>query len=124
MDSTGKNEILAVEEKLKLAMLSSDVDALDELLSPGLIFTNHLGQVISKQNDLEAHRKGDFKINKLSLSDQVMKFSGEVAIVSVLTNISGSYKGQPTSANFRFTRVWGKESGAWQISAGHSSLVA
>jgi len=30
-----------VEGQLRTAMLNSDVDALDELLAPDLIFTNH-----------------------------------------------------------------------------------
>ena len=37
-----------LEKQLKDAMSTSDVTALDRLLSPDLIFTNHLGQVVSK----------------------------------------------------------------------------
>lgn len=124
MDSALKKEIVEAEESLKLAMISSDIEILNQLLSKDLIFTNHLGQIISKSDDLDAHTRGDFKINELSLSEQIVKPSGNVVIVSAHTKIVGSYKGQATSGNFRFTRVWGKLDSKWQVLAGHASIVA
>lgn len=123
MDKIRENEIIKVEEKLRNAMLSSDVAILDELLSPNLIFTNHLGQIISKTDDLEGHEKGDFKIENLKLFEQQIKLVGEVAIVSVLAEILGKYKGSPANGNFRFTRVWTDVSGTWQVVVGHSSML-
>ncbi len=55
MSDTIETQILEAEEQLRQAMLASDVNALDDLLSPELIFTNHLGQVMGKQDDLAAH---------------------------------------------------------------------
>ena len=40
-------QIAECEQRLKQVMLRSDVSALDELLEPELIFTNHLGQLIT-----------------------------------------------------------------------------
>jgi hypothetical protein len=48
MNATMETRILALEEQLRIAMLGSDVGALDRLLAPELIFTNHLGQLLSK----------------------------------------------------------------------------
>jgi ketosteroid isomerase-like protein len=124
MDSALKNEIIEAECNLKLAMISSDVGALNHLLSNDLVFTNHLGEILSKSDDIAAHKKGDFKISSLSLSEQVIKSSGDVVIVSAHAKIVGSYKGEPTSGNFRFTRVWEKFNSKWQVVAGHASIVA
>jgi len=41
-----------LEEKLRHAMLTSDVSALDELIADDLVFTMHTGQVVNKQFDL------------------------------------------------------------------------
>lgn len=60
-----KTQILQAEERLRLAMLNSDVNTLNELLAPELIFTNHLGQVLGKQDDLNAHQSGTLKIQVL-----------------------------------------------------------
>lgn len=117
-------QIKQYEERLKQAMLRSDVAALDELLAPDLSFSNHLGQLMTKQNDLQAHKSGILKINQITLSDQKIKIYGDVAVVTVQAHIIGSFAGAASEDNFRFTRVWAKStSNAWQVIAGHSSIV-
>jgi len=124
MDSVLEKEIIEAEQSLKLAMISSDFEVLNKLLSEELMFTNHMGQILSKKDDLNAHKKGDFKIDTLSLTEQVIKSAGEVVIVSAHAKIVGSYKGEVTSGNFRFTRVWEKRDSKWQVLVGHASMVA
>lgn len=124
MSSATENEIIEVEEKLRRAMTSSNIAALDKLLSTKLLFTNHLGQVISKADDIKGHSSGDLKIENLELSERQISFASELAIVSVHAKISGSYKGAPANGNFRFTRIWKNENSAWQVIVGHSSIVA
>lgn len=63
--------IESLEEKLRQAMLTSDVSILDELIADDLVFTMHTGQVVDKQYDLEAHQSGIFKFTKLEVSDAV-----------------------------------------------------
>jgi ketosteroid isomerase-like protein len=70
-----------LEEKLRQAMLASDIEALDELIADDLIFTMHTGLVINKQDDLEAHRTG---IQKFAImSDLTIVKSDIMAIVSL-----------------------------------------
>jgi hypothetical protein len=45
------------------------------LLSPELIFTNHLGQVLGKADDLAAHRSGLLRIEELRPSEQQVRAS-------------------------------------------------
>ncbi len=124
MSKAIEEQLLAAEERLRLAMLGSDVSALDELLAPGLVFTNHLGQVLGKQDDLAAHQSGLVKINELTPSEQTIQVHGDVAVVSVRVHLSGSYAGTPSEADFRFTRVWAKSPDAtWQVVAGHACVV-
>ncbi|MDZ4870787.1 MAG: hypothetical protein CLLPBCKN_000175 [Chroococcidiopsis cubana SAG 39.79] len=120
-----EHQIVEAEEKLRLAMLHSDVKALDELLSPKLLFTNHLGHLVGKEEDLAGHKSGALKLNSLSASEQHILLAGDVAIVSVKMQLSGSYNGTPTNGVFRFTRVWSQsQDGTWQIIAGHSGIVS
>jgi ketosteroid isomerase-like protein len=125
MSAAIETEIIQVEERLRLAMLASDVGVLDQLLAPELLCTSHLGEIVTKQADLAAHASGAFKINKLQPSEQHIQLHGEVAIVSVRMQLSGSYQGNPANGDFRFTRVWAvAESGAWQIVAAHIGMIA
>lgn len=119
-----ETQILEAEERLRIAMLRSDVKTLDELLAPSLIFTNHLGRVSSKQDDLAAHQSGTIKISELIPSEPDLRLGGDVAIVSVRVHLVGSYAGVASNGDFRFTRVWTlSSSGTWHVLAAHSSLV-
>lgn len=125
MENTIKDQILEAEENLRYAMIHSDLVALNELLAPELLFTNHLGQLVNKQQDIEAHASGKMKINDITLTEQQILPVQGVVIVSTRVNIAGSYNGNPANGNFRFTRVWSPSSkGAWHIIAGHSCIIA
>lgn len=124
MGSRIEDQIVEAEERLRAAMLGSDVSALDELMADELVFTDHLGHVLGKQDDLGAHRSGLVKIDALTPSEQIIPVHGEVAIVSVRVHLSGSYAGTRSEGDFRFTRVWGRSaSGGWQVVAGHACVV-
>ena len=119
-----ETEIKACEEELRAAMLKSDTDLLDRLLLPDLIFTNHLGQLMTKEDDLNAHRSGLVKIDRIELGDLQIKSMGSVAVVTVQARIQGSYRGESSENEFRFTRVWSKNTNNnWQVAVAHSTLV-
>ncbi|MEM9161713.1 MAG: nuclear transport factor 2 family protein [Cyanobacteria bacterium P01_F01_bin.4] len=125
MDNLIENQILETEERLRLAMLHSDVSALDKLLAPELIFTNHLGQLLSKQEDLAAHQSGVLKIRELTPSEQHLQVYESFVIVSVRVHLSGSYADTSSEDDFRFTRVWVLSSEhTWQVVAAHSSIIS
>lgn len=124
MSSAAIDQVLVAEERLRLAMLVSDCTALDELIGADLIFTDHLGRVVGKKDDLAAHRSGLLRFRSLQPSEMQVKASGDVAVVSVRMDTSGTYDSAPFAADLRYTRVWRlAQNGAWQIIVGHSSQV-
>ena len=104
-------------------MRASDVQVLDELLADDLLFTNHLGLVVSKQEDLDVHRSGLLKLDALSASDRSIRRLGHVAIVSVRVQLAGRYADNPFEGTFRYTRVWALLGTHWRIVAAHASVV-
>lgn len=125
MDNTVEMQIVEAEERLRVAMLGSDVGELDALLAPELIFTNHLGGVIGKEDDLAAHRSATVEVHELTPSERHIRVYGDVASVSVRVHLSGCHAGVPSQGDFRFTRVWAlSPDRVWRVVAGHSGLVA
>jgi ketosteroid isomerase-like protein len=112
-----------LEEKLRQAMLTSDVPALDELIADDLVFTMHTGLVVDKQYDLEAHRSGLFKFTKLDISDRQIHPYGDCMVVTLKAEIAGTLNHQSFWETYRFTRVWVQRQNRWQIVAGHVSQV-
>lgn len=124
MNQTTETQIIDAEERLRHAMLASDVSVLNELIAPDVIITSHLGELLGKQDDLAAHESGLFKINELQPSDRHIQIHGKVAIVSVRMQVSGSYNGSPANGDFRYTRVWAiSPSDNWHIVAAHIGMV-
>lgn len=117
------NDILNLENRLIEAMKNSNAAELDVLIDDDLLFTGHDGRRYTKQDDLEAHRSGNIEIYSIETSEQEIKIEGDVAIVSVLKNISGSFFGETQVGIFRFTRVWKLKEGGWKIIAAHSTQV-
>ena len=115
--------IQSLETRLIEAMKASNVQELDNLISDGLIFTAHNGMMFTKQDDLSAHSSGNIEIFEINTSEQVIKIMDDVAIVSVLMEISGSFFGNTEVGFFRFTRIWKPENGEWKIIAAHSTQV-
>jgi len=125
------------EERLRQAMLSSDIAALETLLDPDLLFVNHMGWTVTREDDLDAHRGGLLKIHALDLSEQCIVARADCAVVSVLARIAGSYNGVPANGTFRFMRTWapdagagaaageaaGATAGAWRVIAASSVMV-
>ena len=46
MNKHSESQIIAIEERLRQAMLNSDVVELDALIAPDLIFTSYLGHLV------------------------------------------------------------------------------
>lgn len=124
MTEFDESAIVDVEERLRRAMLASDVDALDALISADLIFTDHLGRVFGKEEDLAAHRSRMLRFHALDPAELRIAMHGGLAVVSVRMAVAGSYGGAEFAAKLRFTRVWRRApSGGWQVIAGHGSEV-
>jgi hypothetical protein len=69
MSKHTESQIIEIEERLRQAMLKSDVAELDALIAPELIFTSYLGQLTTKQEDLDMHRSGRIKIGSITPSE-------------------------------------------------------
>jgi Domain of unknown function (DUF4440) len=124
MSKHTESQIIAMEERLRQAMLNSDVAELDALIAPELIFTNYLGQLVSKQQDLEIHRSGVLDFRELMPSERCIQLNEGCSVVSVKMHVLGSYVGAEIDEQYRFTRVWAVASSrTLQVIAGHVGVV-
>ncbi len=124
MNDANLDAVVELEERLERAMRTSDIPVLDELLADNLLFTNHQGLVVTKQEDLEVHRSGLLKLDSLVASDRSIRPLGNVAVVAVQVQLAGRYANSHFEGKFRYTRVWALQGVRWRIVAAHASVVA
>jgi ketosteroid isomerase-like protein len=118
-------EIVALEERLRVAQLSADVTALDELIADDLLFTGPDGNLATKAADLAAYRDGVMRLSAHEPQElHVRRVGADMAVVALRAHMAGSYAGAPFSGPVRYTRVWAREGGGgrWRIVAGHVSV--
>lgn len=118
-----KNKIILSEEKLLDAVQNNDIQSLDDLLHPDLLFIIPNGQIITKAMDLDIYRSRDMKINDIKLIDQEINFVGDNAIVVVTTEMKGQYLDNTLDGKYRFIRVWKSFNAKWKIIAGSSTQL-
>ncbi|MCW0198857.1 nuclear transport factor 2 family protein [Sphingopyxis sp.] len=120
-----RREIEQAEERLRQAILTSDVARLDELLSDTLIFTNQDGVRLSKPDDMAVHQSGLLKIDRLDVKGEtIIRVLDSSAIVCVTVELAGTYDGNAFSGVFAYTRFWHHDEDRWQIAAAHCSSVS
>ena len=125
MGKHSESDIIELEERLRQAMLKSDVAELDALIAPELLFTSHLGQLVSKEQDLAIHRSGTLKLTELHPSEQSIHLNEGFSVVSVQMHLLGLYADAAVDEHIRYTRVWSLSSaGSLQVVAGHASVVS
>ena len=93
------------EDRLKEAMLQSNISELDKLLAVDLVFTNHLGHIMTKQDDIEAHKTKILKMDEVTLTEQEIKLYEGVAIVTVKAHIKSSFNGEKSKALSKRSRT-------------------
>ncbi len=125
MSKHSKLQIITMEERLRQAMLKSDVAELDALIAPDLIFTNHFGQLVTKEQDLAIHRSKILNFRELTPSEQHIQLNEGFSVVSVKMHILSDYAGTAIDQQYRFTRVWATSiTGNLQVVAGHVGAMA
>jgi len=106
MDKITKEDISEVENQLFQAQLTSNVNALDQLLFDNLIAVAPTGQILTKEMDLEAHRSKAMIIEEASTEIDDIKIIGDTALSVVTMMAKGKVMGAPLEGKFRYFRVW------------------
>jgi len=106
MDKITKEDVSEAENQLFQAQLTSNVDALDQLLYDHLIAVAPTGQTLTKEMDLDAHRSKAMIIEEASTEIDDIRIIGDTALSIVTMTAKGKVMGAPLEGKFRYFRVW------------------
>lgn len=111
------------EERLRLAMMNSDLEESDKLFSDSLIFVNHFGQIISKNDDLSAHKQGLFKLTNINISKQNIRVIDDVAVVISDAEVDVIVNNEKMTDHLIYTRIWQRFNDEWKLVGGQATQV-
>jgi ketosteroid isomerase-like protein len=116
--SAVQEEILALEERLRLAELEPDSAFFEEVLDENVVLVDEKGRpFLAKMKVVDAHRPGKGpKFTRVEMSEMEVTEHGTTAVVTC----TGAFEGA-SKVTLKFMRIWQKKNGRWKIIAGSVS---
>jgi ketosteroid isomerase-like protein len=122
-----KTEPIAILKQLDQeriqAQIGADATALDRLYAEDFIGIGPSGTVRAKAQVLADFTSGSLRFQTITTDDVQWRVYGETAVETGRSTMIGQDKGKTVPRDNRFTRVWVKREGRWQLVANHYSLL-
>jgi hypothetical protein len=113
-----------IEQEMDDGVVKGDTSPSERYLADNSIFTGPDGMVTDKARSIADLKSGDLKIESSKLDDMKVQVYGNTAVVTYGTTDKGTYRGKDISSKYRWTDVFVKQNGKWQIVAGQGTRVA
>ena len=118
-----ESQIRQVENRRIQAMVKADTGELNQVLADDLTYTHSSGQVDSKVQLVESLKSGARKYQAIEPEDVKVRVYGDTAIVTGKAKLKTVSKGQESNFQVRFTDVYAKKNGHWQMVAWQSTRL-
>jgi ketosteroid isomerase-like protein len=118
------SQIIALENKWNAAYKRGDIAAMESLLAGDFIITVEDGSTFSKSGYIAHNGDSTLHIEIPEMSGLNVRMHGNAAVVTGAYHEKGLSKGKPYEFRDRFTDVWMKVNGKWQVIASHYSIPA
>ena len=116
--------ILRLESEGREATLQNDLVANDRLLADNWVNVNPDGSVTTKAKLIELLKAGSFKILSIENDEVVVRVYGDGAVVTGRSTTKRAGQGDDiVTRQVRFTRVYAKQQGKWQVVSAHNTLL-
>lgn len=115
--------LLSLEREWADAVIGKDVAALDRILAEDFTEVDPMGGTHTKETTLADAKSGDIAIESFTPSDVKARLFGETAVVTGMSTVKGTYKGQDISGKYRWTDTFVKRNGRWQAVASQATTV-
>lgn len=117
--------IMKIEQDLTNAVMKADVATAGPMVADGFFFTAPDGMTSSKTEFLADLKSGDLKIESSTIKDMKVQAADDgMAVATYRTTDKGSYKGKDISGEYRWTDVFVKRDGRWQLTVGQGTPIA
>src|SRR6185503_18387533 len=116
--------IKQVDHERIQAQIGADAAALDRIYANDFIGIGPSGRVRTKVQVMADFTSGDLKFQSITTEDVQVRVYGNTAVETGRSTMIGRDKGKAVPRDNRFTRVWIKQQGRWQLVSNHySSLI-
>ena len=105
------------------AQITANAADLDRLYAEDFIGIGPSGTVRTKAQVIADFTSGSLRFQSITTGDVQWRIYGDTAVETGRSTMSGQDKDKVVPRDNRFTRVWVKRGGRWQLVANHYSLL-
>ncbi|MGI8496721.1 MAG: nuclear transport factor 2 family protein [Gemmatimonadaceae bacterium] len=121
--SPQEKDVLKAHQALdEASIIKKDRAIMERLYANDYSYTHSNGTVLSKMQEIEAIMSPDQAWTAHKTDELKARIYGNVAVVTGLSTLTGSSK-LYASGPRRFTELWVRRNGRWQLMGGQSTLV-
>lgn len=114
--------VRSLELKWTESYKQRQVDILSSLLAEDFVITIEDGSTYSKTGYISHSAESSVHVDVAEMSDLKVRMHGNAAVVTGAYHERGQSDGKPYEYRDRFTDVWMKSGGKWQVVASHYSV--
>jgi hypothetical protein len=115
---------MKIEQELNDASIKGDVSPRERYIADTYIFTSPTGVVMTKAQGTADMKSGDIKIESSKVNDMKVQLYGDAAVVTFSRTQKGVLHGNDISGQYRWTHLFVKQNGRWQLVAGQGTRLA
>ena len=121
---SSEQELIKLENEWAEAWVKSDVAFQDRITADDYTWISDWGDVFTKADNIAVLKSGDGVIESWVLTEMKVRVYGDAAVVTGLSTIKETFKGQDISGQERWTHSWIRLDGRWQCVAAQSSEIS
>jgi len=115
--------LMKMEQEMTDAIVKNDTSVFEKYAADNAAFTDPGGMLATKAQAVAMFKAGDLKIESSKIDDMKVQMFGKTAIVTYRTTDKGMYKGRDISGQYRWTDVFVKTGGKWQMVASQGTPI-
>ena len=118
-----EGELLKANRAYDEALVRGDSAALDRMYSNEFVYTTFDGELRDKAQQLAFTRSGDLKLESGQSDDVRIRVYGSTAVMTGRFTAKGKFKDRVIDIRERYTAVWVKKRGRWQLVAEQGNAI-
>ena len=113
--TVAENKVLAAVEKMRLALISAERTALEDIAASDLSYGHSSGKLQDKAAFVEAIANGSSDFVSIDYKNQTVKVTGKTALVRHELHAKTNDGGKPGEVHLGILLVWQKEGREWKL---------
>lgn len=121
--SKAEQEILQTQKKRFALTVDGDLQALSQVLADDLRYTHSNGKMDNKEEYLKTMSSGKTNYNLIEPEDVKVQVYDNTGVVTGRAHVMVYSEGKDLDLQLRFTEVYVKKKGKWQLAAWQSTRI-